>query len=226
MSRTREENAADLAHEEAQREAIAARIRRWGPVSLTNKAFDLGFDEDALANALSNEDMLAFEDGMIVDASIAAREICKLAMERLNKSGAAIAQTFGEPDLFTGDGNRWFRIDTAEKARLASQLSETAIAHYWEGTRKNVAGEDSHDWLIMLDDHDRAVVSLAALKEGRETCYPNILADCHVTGYRNAPAFVEYESDIRMACAELDLACAPNHMGMTLEAPEDDGPAI
>ena len=211
---------------ETLRAAIAARIRRWGPVSLTDKAIDLDLDEDAIAEALSGHELLTFEEGMVVDPVIAAREIVKLAHERLEKSGTAIAETFGEPDLFTGDGNRWFRVDTLDKAKLATHLGETAIAHYWEGTRKNVPGEDSHEWLIMLDQNDRAVVTLAAKKEGRESCYPGMLADCHVTGYRNTPAFQAHEEDIRMACAELGLACEPNHMGGSVPEPEDDGPGL
>lgn len=143
-----------------------------------------------------------------------------------------VSTVFGEPDLITGDGLRWFRIANERQARLAGRLGETAIEHYWrhahgklEGSRSNAWAPQTHVWLIALDDHQRGVVTMAALKIGSENAHPRLIADCQVTGFRNDVAFPAYESDIRDVCMALNLVFTPNHMGVDIPRIEDESPS-
>lgn len=130
-----------------------------------------------------------------------------------------ISRVFGEPDAITGYGNRWYVIDSAEKSALAGDLGRTAVDRFWNGTRKSLTGQDSHSWLIMIDEYGRGVVTMAARKAGMETSYQN-LDDCHVTGFENENVFFQYENDIRDLCHVKDLVCYPNRMGREIERPD------
>jgi len=142
----------------------------------------------------------------------------------------AILDVFGAPDVICGAGNSWFLITDDQQAKMAGDLSETAIGHFYSRFRKGMAAEtgrsveeDNHDWLIMLDSDFKCRVVMASLKEGQENIFKG-LADCHITGFRNAPALPEFEADIRTVCLLRGLVYTPNHMGRPIE-PEDDTPS-
>lgn len=235
MTRDRDENASDLALEEAGRAKIREKIgvgyvRR----ALIAFAIDNDLDQDQMSDALSESDipgLIEMSEINDVDMEMLMDEAVALAQEYLDDSGRQIIETFGEPDILSGAGNRWYKVDDEDKAVLAQRLGGTAIGHVWLSSRHRVNiialdKKDSHEWLIMLDDYHRAVVSMAAKKEGVESAYGDFLADCHVTGYNNKDAFFEYEEDIRMICAIQNLVCTPNHMGRPLTSVENDGPGM
>lgn len=146
--------------------------------------------------------------------------------------GDDFREVFGEPHLITGSGLNWFKIETERQAKVAGRVSQTAVEHYWRHAHGKLEGVRSHDWsshnrawLIALDDHDRVAVIMAALKVGQENAHPQFMADCHVTGFRNAVAFPVHESDIREACMTLNLVCTPNHMGGEIPTVDDDAPS-
>ena len=145
-------------------------------------------------------------------------------MTQDDKTQSALSEVpsiFGAPDLFTGEGHRWYILRTQEQASLAGRIGQTAIGYYYESYKRAMGEDDSHVWLLMLNEHNEALVSLAAKRLGHERVEPlagmvESLADCHVTGFRNADVFREFEGDIRQVCAALELECYPNHMGRPL----------
>lgn len=226
MTRTREENAADLAQEDAQRTAIRDWVSGWRGALIKGIIAEHDHDEEAMAEALAGYEMMKDESAAGFSPDMVIRETITLLQEIEARKVREIADVFGEPDILTGAGNRWFHLDTQEKADLAGKLGQTAVGMFWKVTREKFSGEDSHEWLIMLDEGNRAAVTMTAKKDGAENLYSNI-ADCHVTGFRNEPAFTEHEGDIRAACGLLGLVCHPNHMGEPLrEVHEDSGPGL
>ncbi|MEP3666046.1 MAG: hypothetical protein ABJN42_04840 [Roseibium sp.] len=141
---------------------------------------------------------------------------------------ANVAETFGEPVLSSDNGD-WYAIENADQARLATQLSETAVGHFWNMGRRNLESSskgDSHDWLILLDEGGEALVAMAALKEGAENLHGSIgLTECHVTGFQNNSAWPDYQDDIEAVASERGLISYPNHMGARPPEP-DDGPSL
>jgi len=221
MTRSREENAFDLVREEAQRMAFRSSVDAWARERLVSEALDRGLDEGEIEAFLEGNPALLAAGEERVDPAIAASEVIAMARDGIRDRGHRVATALGEPDIFTGAGYRWFRIDTAEKAELAGRLGQTAMATAWREAQERSAGADSHEWFIMLDDSNRAMVSMAARRTVAASIHGDSLADCHVTGHRNAPAFVTYEQDIREVCLSRDLVCTPNPMGRPLDAPDD-----
>ena len=141
---------------------------------------------------------------------------------------ADIAETFGDP-ILSSDSGEWYLIENEVQAKRATQLSQTAVGHFWKMTRDHLEespGGDSHDWLILLDEDGEALVAMAALKEGAENLHGSIgLTDCHVTGFQNSFAWTEYQDDIDAITSERGLISYPNHMGGKIPEP-DDGPSL
>lgn len=141
---------------------------------------------------------------------------------------ARLKKVFGEPDLFTGSGNAWYRIATLDQAELATSLSQTAVSFFWNIYQENPDIRENHEWLIMVSG-DRAEVAMVARIEDRQ--HPDTgdasgapLKDCHITGYRNECPLPTHEADIREACLAFNLAYTPNHMGNPIFR-ENDGPS-
>lgn len=135
-----------------------------------------------------------------------------------------IRDVFGPPDVVTGNGLAWHIIRTPLQADLATHAGDTAIGFFWKMSQddaERLGIPDNHVWAILVDADDRAVVSMASLKTGETNSRPEKLADCHVTGYRNADVFREFEAEIRAFCDQMSLVCEPNWMGGTVK-PEDD----
>lgn len=66
---------------------------------------------------------------------------------------------------------------------------------------------------------------MSAISSDAERTYGAHLADCHVTGFRNADSFERYEADIREFCEAMQLLIYPNHMGREIE-PDADEPGF
>lgn len=155
-------------------------------------------------------------------------------MTQDNKTQSApsvVTSILGEPDLFTGEGHRWHILQTQEQANLAGRLGQTAIGLFYEDYKRTMGEDDSHVWLVMLNEHHEALTSIVAKRRGHERAAPLAglargVADCHVTGFMNADVFREFEGDIRQVCAALDLECYPNHMGGPLSDVEPESESM
>lgn len=162
-------------------------------------------------------------DETCLDAGLFAEEVERLAEAEIGARHKRIEDVFGQPDFTTSGGRDWHVIRTPEQARMAGQAGETAVGIFWNHAQRVIreaGAEDSHVWAIMIDDYGRAGVSMAALKEGSASALGDMLADCHVTGYRNASVFRDFEEEIRAFCGAMDLVCTPNWMGQAL--PDQD----
>lgn len=132
---------------------------------------------------------------------------------------------FDAPVLETADGS-WFEIRNLPQAAGAAKLSGTAIEHFWVWEQEALAGQpDPHRWFILVSE-GKAVVTMAAVGSDQEQSLSPRVADCHVTGHRNANAWEQYQSSIEQLAARECLRVYPNHMGEPLDPaaePEDDG---
>lgn len=124
-------------------------------------------------------------------------------------------------DVMTTAHGTWKEIETAEDAKLATRMGQTAVyIFYNQATKANVQGLR---WLVLEDAEGKAIVTMGAWEEGADASqFDGVRATGHATGYRNTRAYPAFAEDIAAVTRELNIVMqGPNHMGMVYE----DSPA-
>lgn len=120
--------------------------------------------------------------------------------------------------IMTTDNGIWWEIESQADADLATQMSHTAIKHFYQWSQKD-APEGLH-WLILEAPEGRAVVAMAAWEQDAPEQVSEIPRGSHTTGFANADPS-PFEAEIRAITQHMGLAYAPNHMGRVAEPDED-----
>lgn len=236
MTRTREENARDEMNASAQRASVVSALMEAGHLSgmALNRFIEAGTDAEAFMESLKNDPLhrtvldedqgILIFDGTAFDAEIFCAGLEERYNQICNDRNEVIFDALGEPDVITGEGNRWYVIRDLEGAKIASGYGETGLLHFWDKLEKS-GDNEGRTWAVMFDDTTRGRVSMAAISRDAERTDGDPLADCHVTGFRNENSFDRYEGDIRNFCEAMQLLVYPNHMGRVIE-PETDEPGL
>lgn len=235
MTRSLEENARDEMNQSAQRVSVVSALveadaslcgmvlNRYIASNAEPEAFVEGLKDDPLPRMTLDEDQgIIIFDGTAFDVEIFCTGLAQRYSEICNERNKMIFDALGEPDVITGEGNRWYIIRDLEGARIASGYGETGLVHFWEKL-ETTGQNEGRTWAVMFDDTTRGQISMAAISRDVERSDGTLLADCHITGFRNANSFEAYEADIRDFCEAMQILVYPNHMGREIEI-EDDTP--
>ncbi|MFX4299924.1 hypothetical protein [Pseudosulfitobacter pseudonitzschiae] len=233
MTRTREENARHEMNASAQRASVVSALVEAGVLSgmvlnrfiasnMDAETFQANLKKDPLPDtSVDAEGGFITFDGTVFDAEIFCSGVEDRFNQICNERNRVIFDAFGEPDVITGAGNRWYVIRDLEGAKVASGYGETGLAHFWDRLEKD-GDNEGHTWAVMFDDTTRARISLAALSKDVVPQLEAKIADCHVTGYMNKDSFEDYKADIMDFCAAMNLVVYPNHMGRKIEPVSDE----
>jgi hypothetical protein len=117
-------------------------------------------------------------------------------------------------------GSYWVEIVDEQTAWLATQLSHTAIAHYYARELDMEEGEHVRRWFFLVSDKDGAPYSPACLCVVPEGIAPksNMTASCHTVGFANARAYPDFAPQIEHLTAITGLPITPNYAGSPLVA--------
>lgn len=235
MTRTREENAADIANSEG----LKTNAREFFDKTFLGARYfrgiihETGLDEISWSARVAEEisdnggrvdgDCATLKNGTQISINDLYDLMEDHQIKYAEKIQSDLSRVFGSPVAETDNG-AWYLVDSQEKAEMARDLTETAIDRFWAMTQRYIENDPvirTHEWLVLVNEMGRGVVAMAAMPEGEPSQFPDFVAECHVTGFQNYEAWKEYEADIRSVAQTRGLTVYPNRMGRRIESSED-----
>lgn len=113
------------------------------------------------------------------------------------------------------NGARWFELSGLADAIVATRLSGTAIAPFYE-QEAFIEGGHPRRWFALLEDNLVMPVVLCVTPPGVEV-KQKIVEDCHITGRYNANPYPAYADEIEALSNVIGIDLPPNYMGRPIE---------
>ena len=123
--------------------------------------------------------------------------------------------------IMTTESGTWKEVESQEDANLATQMSSTAIKHFYQWSQEDAPAPEGLHWLVLETPEGRAVVAMAAWERDAPVQASDIPRNSHTTGYANGDP-TPFEAEIRAVTEHMGLAYEPNFMGRPLRRAEDD----
>jgi hypothetical protein len=118
------------------------------------------------------------------------------------------------------NGSRWYELNGLADAVVATRLSGTAIAPFYE-QEAVIEGGHPRRWFGLLEDNMVMPVVLCVTPPGVEV-KQKIVEDCHITGRYNSNPYPDYADEIASLSEVIGVDLPPNYMGRPIE--EMSGP--